>query len=84
MHFKKISTGILGLHIVSSLKAGEMMNSDTLTLWIGLIALAIVGLFILFFSSRQARKLEVLHQALFDKQIEMEKNQNRILVTCIS
>ena len=81
MHFKKISTGILGLHIVSSLKAGEMMNSDTLTLWIGLIALAIVGLFILFFSSRQARKLEVLHQALFDKQIEMEKNQNLLLTT---
>ena len=53
MHFKKIGTGILGLHIVSLLQAGDgglVENNETL--WIALVALAIVGLLILFVSSK--------------------------------
>ena len=81
MHSKKISTGILVLFSASLLQAEEMMGSDTVTLWVGLIALAFVGLLILFVSSRQSRKLQEMHKALFDKQMEMEKNQNLLLTT---
>jgi len=81
MHFRKISTGILGLHIASLLQADEMADTNSLILWIALVALAIVAILILFVSSRQSRKLQDLHQALFEKQIEMEKNQNLLLTT---
>jgi len=81
MHFRKISTGILGLHIASLLQAGEMADTNNLILWIALVALAVVGILILFVSSRQSRKLQNLHQVLFEKQIEMEKNQNLLLTT---
>ncbi len=81
MHFKKRNRGILGLITVSQLQAGDMINNDNLGLWLALVALAVVGLLILFFSSKQARKLQDMHQALFDKQLEMEKNQNLLLTT---
>jgi len=81
MHFKKIGIGILGLQFTSLLQAGEVGNTDNLILWVGLVALAVVGILILFVSSRQSKKLQDLHQALFEKQIEMEKNQNLLLTT---
>ncbi len=81
MHFKKIKMGFLGLYITSFLQAGEFTESDNFALWLALIALAIVGLLILFLSSKQSQKLQDLHKALFDKQIEMEKNQNLLLTT---
>lgn len=81
MHFKKISTGILGLHTASLLQAAEITDTDNLILWVALVALAIVGILILLVSSRQSRKLQDLHQSLFEKQIEMEKNQNLLLTT---
>lgn len=73
--------GFLGLHTGVFLYAGEIGDGDSFTLWVGLVALALVGVLILFFSSRQSRKLQELHQALFDKQMEMEKNQNLLLTT---
>lgn len=81
MYSKKIGIGALVLFSASLLQAEEMIGNDTLTLWVGLIALAIVGVLILFVSSRQSRKLQELHKVLFDKQIEMEKNQNLLLTT---
>lgn len=81
MHFKKMSTIIVGLQATSFLQAGDLAYTDSFELWLALIALALVGILILFLSSRQSRKLQDLHQALFDKQIEMEKNQNILLTT---
>jgi len=82
MHFKKSWTGILGLHTASSLlQASEVPDTNSWILWIALVSLAVVGILILFVSSRQSRKLQDLHQALFEKQIEMEKNQNLLLTT---
>ena len=81
MHFKKSWTGILGLHTASLLQATEMADTNNLILWLALVALAVVGILILFVSSKQSRKLQDLHQALFEKQIEMEKNQNLLLTT---
>jgi len=81
MHFKKIKTGFLGLIMTSFLQAGDFFETDNLGLWLALIALAGVGLLILFLSSKQSKKLQDLHQALFEKQIEMEKNQNLLLTT---
>ncbi|MBA1420749.1 MAG: hypothetical protein FAF03_07830 [Epsilonproteobacteria bacterium] len=75
MQFQKIGTGIIGLNISTWLYAGDGSNAENIGLWIALIALAVVGLLILFFSSRQSRKLQELHQALFDKQLEMEKTK---------
>jgi len=79
MQFQKIGIGILGLNISTWLYAGDGSHTENIELWVALVALATVGLMILFFSSRQARKLQELHQALFDKQLEMEKNQNLLL-----
>lgn len=81
MHFEKINTGIIGLLTASLLQAGEMADTDNMILWLALVALAVVGILILFVSSKQSRKLQDIHQALFEKQIEMEKNQNLLLTT---
>ena len=81
MYVKKIKIGFLGISMTSILYAGGLTQVNELALWLALFALSIVGLLILFFSSKQAKKLQDLHQALFDKQIEMEKNQNLLLTT---
>jgi len=83
MQFQKISIGILGLLLSTWLYAEDRSGTENFELWIALFALAIVGFLILFFSSKQSRKLQELHQVLLDKQIEMEKNQN-ILLTDMS
>ena len=83
MQFQKTSIGMLGLIFSTCIYAGDESNRENFELWIALFALAIVGLLILFFSSKQSRKLQKLHQVLIDQQFEMEKNQN-ILLTDMS
>ena len=81
MHFKTVQRIMLGLGSFSSLQASTLSEIDNLNFWIAIIALAGISLLILFISSRQSRRLQALHQSLFDKQLEMEKNQNILLTT---
>lgn len=79
MNLKKIGTSLMGLGMLNYAHAGEMGEVEILWIWIALFALAIVGIIILFVSSYQTRKVERLHQTLFEKQLEMEKNQTLLL-----
>ncbi|RLA71144.1 MAG: hypothetical protein DRG09_01200 [Epsilonproteobacteria bacterium] len=83
MDLNKTGTIFIGLGMVNTAQAGEMAKADAFWIWAALFTLAIVGIVILFVSSYQARKVQNLHQALFDKQLEMEKNQT-ILLTNMS
>jgi len=67
MHYKKIGIVTLGFHFSSLLYAGDINGNDNVALWIGLMALAMVSFLILFISSKQSRKLQALHQSLFDR-----------------
>ncbi len=48
-------------------------------IWVAMFALGIIGIIILFLSSKQMRKIKEMHETLFTKQLEMEKNQAMIL-----
>jgi len=63
------------------LSADTLLGKENANLWFALIALALIAVLILYISSRQERKLQRLHQSLFKKQLEMEKNQNKLLTT---
>jgi len=73
--------GIVGLSVSTTVHAGELSEIENINLWIAVVTLGAVALLILFIASRQSRRLQSLHQALVDKQIEMEKNQNLLLTT---
>ncbi len=79
MDLKKTATIFIGFGMVNFAQAGEMAKADAFWIWVALFALAIVGVIILFVSSHQARKTQHLHKTLFDKQLEMEKNQTLLL-----
>jgi CheY-like chemotaxis protein/signal transduction histidine kinase len=81
MYFKTVQSVILSSSLVTYVQAGNFLEIENLNFWVALVALAAVSLLILFISSRQSRRLQDLHQSLFDKQLEMEKNQNILLTT---
>jgi len=60
-------------------QAAESSEIETFWIWVALFALGIVGIGILFISSQQSRNMQKLHQTMFDKQLQMEKNQNLLL-----
>jgi len=65
-----------------SLHAGEVIiqnNMDTLWVWVALFALGILGVLILFFSSRQMGKIEQMHETMLQKQKEIERSQSLFL-----
>jgi len=63
------------------LSADTLLGKENVNLWFALIALALIAVLILYISSRQERKLQRLHHSLFQKQLEMEQNQNKLLTT---
>ncbi|MEN8727148.1 MAG: response regulator [Sulfurovum sp.] len=79
MHLKKISMAVIGLSGMSYAQINESVASETFWLWIALFALGIVSIAILYVSSQKMQKMQQLHQSMFDKQLEMEKNQNLLL-----
>ena len=74
---------IFSLAFLTLSEASDIATLETFSIWIALFTLAVVGVVILFVSSMQTRKVERLHKTLFDKQLEMEKNQT-ILLTNMS
>jgi CheY-like chemotaxis protein len=67
---------------VSFLYAGmltDVKEIETFWVWIALFTLGIIGIVILFLSSKQMIKIQKLHKKMFDKQLEMEQAQNLFL-----
>lgn len=83
MQRKILEISILALCATSIVQAKVVIDNENFGLWMGLVALAAVGVGILYVSSQQARKMQAMHKTLLEKQIEMEKNQN-ILLTSMS
>ena len=79
MHLNKISMAIVGLSSMGYAQIDQGAELETFWLWIALFALGIVGIAILFVTSYQTQKLKRLHKSMFDKQLEMERNQNLLL-----
>ncbi len=73
----------LGLSMMTFAQAGDESGVDTFWIWVALFALGAVGVAILFISSHQTHKMQLMHQTMLDKQLQMEKNQN-ILLTNMS
>jgi len=79
MHFNKTSMAIIVLSSMSSAQASEGSGVETFWIWLALFALGVVGISIWFISFQQAKKRQQLYQSKFDKQLEMEKNENPLL-----
>jgi len=79
MHFNKINMAVIGLSSMGYAEASAGTDVETFWIWVALFALGIVGIAILFITSQQTQKMQQLHQSMFDKQLEMEKNQNLLL-----
>ncbi len=67
------------LSMMNYAQADDTARVETVWIWVALFALALIGIGILYLSSHQAHKVQQLHQKMFDKQLEMEKNQNLLL-----
>ncbi|HQR74395.1 MAG TPA: hypothetical protein PK330_07550, partial [Sulfurovum sp.] len=72
-----------GLSMMTFAQAGDGASVETFWIWVALFALGAVGVAILFISSQQTHKMQLMHQTMLDKQLQMEKNQN-ILLTNMS
>ena len=79
MHFNQISMTTMGLSSIAYAQSSNATDIETFWIWIALFALGIVGIAILFITSWQTQKMQQLHKSMFDKQLEMEKNQNLLL-----
>ncbi len=79
MHLNKISMAIIGLSSMGYAEVSTGVGQETFWIWVALFALGIVGIAILFITSWQTQKMQQLHRSMFDKQLEMEKNQNLLL-----
>lgn len=79
MYLNKISMAIIGLSSMGYAQADQGAGLETFWLWIALFALGIVGIAILFVTSYQTQKLKQFYKSMFEKQLEMERNQNLLL-----
>ncbi len=59
----------------------DIKEIDTFWIWIAMFTLGIIGITILFLSSRQMLTIRKLHQEMFDKQLEIEHSQNVFLAS---
>ena len=67
--------------VVSVYAGGYASGADieSYWIWVAMFALGLIGIVILFLSSQQMHKIKDMHETLFSKQLEMEKNQAMIL-----
>jgi CheY-like chemotaxis protein/signal transduction histidine kinase len=79
MQINKITMAILGLSSMSYAQTGANPGTEMLWMWIALFSLALISIAILFVTSKRSQKMEQLHQAMLDKQLEMETKQNLLL-----
>ena len=70
--------------LLSFLYAGSVIDVkeiETFWVWVALFALGMVGIIILFFSSKQIITIRKLQKEMFDKQLEMEHTQSVFLAS---
>jgi len=80
----KLTTVIFSISVLSTLvhaAGGGIQEIETFWVWIALFALGMVGVMILFISSRQMTKIEEIHQAMLEKQKEIEQSQSLFLAS---
>jgi len=58
---------------------GNVDEVETFWVWIALFALGLIGILILFVSSRQMKKIEEIHKQMLYKQKELEQSQSLFL-----
>jgi len=69
---------------ISFLYAGTLIDAkeiETFWIWIAVFTLGIVGITILFLSSKQMMTIQKLHKEMFSKQLEMEHSQSLFLAS---
>ena len=73
--------GLLYMMIISigHAEGFGMTDMDSIGIWIALFALGIIGIVILFVSSKQVAKTEEVYKHIIDKQKEIEHKQNVFL-----
>lgn len=79
---KSIWVFLLGT--ISSLYAGMLVDVkevEEFWIWIALFALGLIGITILFLSSRHLMKVQKLHKEMFNKQLDMEHSQSVFLAS---
>jgi len=72
------------LGCVSFLYAGMLTDTtdvEAFWVWIALFALGIIGIIILFLSSKQMLAVRKLHKEMFAKQLEVERSQSQFLAS---
>jgi len=77
--YKKIG---LFVGLVGVAYAGDRVTesaSASIWIWVALFALGALSVLIMFFSSRQMKKMKQMHESLFSKQLEMEQKQILLL-----
>ena len=68
----------------SVLNAGMLIDTtevETFWIWIALFSLGIIGIIILFLSSKQIMTIRKLHKEMFSKQLEVEQSQSLFLAS---
>jgi len=56
-----------------------LQSIESFWIWVALFALGLIGVLILYIASLQTRKMEKMHEEIFERQLEMEKNQALLL-----
>ena len=77
---RAIFIGTVGATIGSYAGVDAVANgNETLWVWLGLFALGVVGIMILYVSSKQMLKLEKMHRNMMQKHEEIERSQSLFL-----
>ncbi len=80
----KKTTWIFLIGFNSVLNAGMLIDAtevETFWIWIALFSLGIIGIIILFLSSKQMITMRKLHKEMFTKQLEVEQSQSLFLAS---
>ena len=80
----KKTTWIFLIGFNSVLNAGMLIDAtevETFWIWIALFSLGIIGIIILFLSSKQIMTIRKLHKEMFSKQLEVEQSQSLFLAS---
>jgi two-component system sensor histidine kinase/response regulator len=80
---QKLSITLVALNLAGVAYAAQNNDTSTLWMWIAFLALATIGLTILYVFAKQAQKIQKLHKTILEKQLAMEKSQN-VLLTNLS
>ena len=57
----------------------KVQDVETLWVWVALFALGMIGIMILYISSKQMNKIETMHKEMLKKQKEIEQSQSLFL-----